>query len=57
VAIEEPVPGRIVNAARQVHFALGPGFVESTYLHASGYRAGLILNFGRSEWQWERFLK
>jgi GxxExxY protein len=117
VDVEDQLLFRIVEAARQVHIVLGPGFVESvygralrielrksgfkvhreksirvwygdslvgrhrldlvvdelvilelkasrsiipvnvaqvnSYLHASNYRFGLLLNFGTTELQWE----
>ena len=39
---------KIVGAAFNVYNGLGPGFLEAVYhyLHATGYKLGLLLNFG-----------
>ena len=70
VKLEYPlseITSRIIAAATLVHRNLGPGFEEViyqralalelqalSYLKASGYKVGLLLNFGASRLQIRR---
>ena len=47
---------KIIGAAFKVYNTLGPGFLEAAhrsqvynYLHATGFKLGLLLNFGNSD--------
>jgi hypothetical protein len=51
---------RIIAAATQVHRGLGPGFVDfaqtRSYLKASGYKVGLLINFLAAKLQVKRLV-
>jgi hypothetical protein len=56
----------IIGAAIEVHRVLGRGFLEAVYqeaqvlnyLKATGLRAGLLINFGRSgKLEWKKYVR
>ena len=55
---------QIMGAIFEVHKELGPGFLESiyhkaqltSYLKASGYKLGILVNFSKSKVEYQRVL-